>query len=76
MEKQQRYSGKSGMDWIDWCEDNFTPEEVRGFYKFTIGKYISRFGRKDDPVREAYKIMDYANRLHEFEVKQLGEEHE
>ena len=42
---------------------NMTPEEFQGYCKGNIIKYACRCGRKDDPLKEALKIVDYANWL-------------
>lgn len=58
------YSGKS--DVIDFCEKQFTDEEIEGFYKFNIIKYATRLGRKDDVDKELHKIMTYAYRYRKY----------
>lgn len=65
--KQERYKNDDGTDWIDECAATFTPEEFRGAMKFTIGKYMSRLGKKDEIKKEVGKIADYAARWLEIE---------
>ena len=48
---------------IETMQANMTPEEFQGFCKGSIIKYACRCGRKDDPLKEALKIVDYANWL-------------
>jgi hypothetical protein len=68
--KQERYKDADGkLDYIDECTVKFTPEEFRGAMKFTIGKYQSRLGKKDNIVQEVTKIADYANRWLQYEIK-------
>jgi len=68
--KQGRYKSLDGkLDYIDECAANYTPEEFRGAMKFTIGKYQSRLGKKDNIVQEVTKIADYANRWLQYEIK-------
>lgn len=68
--KQERYKSSDGkLDYIDACAANYTPEEFRGAMKFTIGKYQSRLGKKDNIVQEVTKISDYANRWLQYEVE-------
>ena len=68
--KQERYKSLDGkLDYIDECAANYTPEEFRGAMKFTIGKYQSRLGKKDNIVQEVTKIADYANRWLQYEIK-------
>ena len=69
MEKQKRYTNKSGDDWIDECAESFTPEEFRGAMKFTIGKYNKRVGKKDVILKEVQKMKDYCNRWEQYELK-------
>ena len=73
MTRPSRYTENgSSRDWIDEFCATSTTEEVRGAFRFTIGKYLRRYGKKDDPLQEAIKIQDYANRLVEFERSKLG----
>lgn len=68
MTRPSRYTeNNSSRDWIDEFCATSTPEEVRGAFRFTIGKYLRRYGKKDDHLQEALKIQDYANRLVEYE---------
>lgn len=69
MEKQKRYTSKSGADWIDECAESFTTEEFRGAMKFTIGKYNKRVGKKDVILKEVQKMKDYCNRWEQYELK-------
>ena len=48
---------------IETMQANMTPEEFQGFCKGNIIKYACRCGRKDEPLKEAEKIVDYANWL-------------
>ena len=73
MEKQKRYTNKSGQDWIDECAESFTPEEFRGAMKFTIGKYNKRVGKKDVILKEVQKMKDYCNRWEQYELKLIEE---
>jgi hypothetical protein len=71
MKRPERYTeNNSSRDWIDEFCATSSVEEVRGAFRFTIGKYLRRYGKKDDPLQEAIKILDYANRLVAFEREQ------
>ena len=48
---------------IETMQANMTPEEFQGYCKGNIIKYACRCGRKDEPLKEALKIVDYANWL-------------
>lgn len=76
MNRPARYTeNNSRRDWIDeFCATSST-EEVRGAFRFTIGKYLRRYGKKDDPLQEAVKIQDYANRLVAFERDLAAPDH-
>lgn len=63
--KQERYKSDNGKDFIDESYETMTWEEFVGAMKFTIGKYMKRFGKKDDIESESKKVMDYAIRLHQ-----------
>ena len=76
MKRPERYTeNNSNRDWIDEFCATSTVEEVRGAFRFTIGKYLRRYGKKDDPLQEAIKILDYANRLVAFEREQKSGDH-
>lgn len=48
---------------IETMQANMTPEEFVGFLKGNIIKYACRCGRKDEPLKEAKKIKQYAGWL-------------
>lgn len=76
MKRPERYTeNNSSRDWIDEFCATSSVEEVRGAFRFTIGKYLRRYGKKDDPLQEAIKILDYANRLVAFEREQKSGDH-
>ena len=54
----------TGKDYLSRCEDTFSREEMIGAYRFTLGKYVDRMGKKTgEPVeKELAKIIDYATR--------------
>ena len=49
---------------IEVMQALFTPEELRGFLKGNIVKYVLRLGKKDAPEKEATKIKRYAEWLY------------
>lgn len=57
-------SDSTGKDYLARCEDTFSREEMIGAYRFTLGKYVDRMGKKTgEPVeKELAKIIDYATR--------------
>lgn len=54
----------TGKDYLARCEDTFSRDEMIGAYRFTLGKYVDRMGKKTgEPVeKELAKIIDYATR--------------
>lgn len=63
--KQDRYknSPEDEEDYIDKTYRSMPWKEFLGAIKWTIGKYFDRFGKKDDILKEAIKIEDYAIRF-------------
>lgn len=53
-------------DYITRTERTYPPEQMWGVYKWTIGKYLDRLGKKDDPIRELRKVIDYSNRFIDY----------
>jgi hypothetical protein len=61
------YKRENNSDLIqDWIMRK-SPEEVRAALCFNIEKYLERYGKKDDLVKESEKIMNYAVRLWQYE---------
>lgn len=50
---------------IQRLQEVLTPEEFQGFCRGNILKYAERMRYKDEPVKEAKKIVDYANWLYQ-----------
>lgn len=50
----------NGVQPIQFCQQFMTKEQFEGACMKDMVKYISRFGKKDDKVKEAKKIVDYA----------------
>ena len=48
---------------IEFMQAQMTQEELVGFLKGNIIKYVARCGKKDDPMKEAAKIKRYAEWL-------------
>ena len=48
---------------IQRAQDVLTPVQFQGAMLYTMMRYIERFGHKDDPLKEALKISDYAGYL-------------
>ena len=48
---------------IETMQSNMTHDEMIGFLKGNIIKYACRCGKKDEPLKEAEKIKQYAEWL-------------
>ena len=68
-DKQPRYKGDDGLDWIDEFARDNSIDDFRAAMRFTIGKYEKRLGKKDAMSKELYKMSDYYKRWSEVEKK-------
>lgn len=68
-----RYGGDTPYETKKVAEKWHTSEQYEGWILITLEKYLSRFGKKDDKIKEAKKILNYAQFLLEFEEKQAKE---
>lgn len=64
-----RYGGDDIYETKKVAEHWHSEEMYRGWLVITIEKYCSRYGKKDDKLKEAYKIANYGKFLVEFEEK-------
>jgi len=62
-------------DLITHLDDIFTEEELRGFLKGNIFKYVDRYQDKNG-IEDLEKTREYTHRLEEFEKKVSGEDNE
>lgn len=61
------YKGKDGRDLFDRFESGLlTPDEVVGFYKGNVIKYLTRFKKKNG-IEDLRKAQVYVMRLIDFE---------
>lgn len=58
--RQPHYEG--GIDPITFGQDNLKPEEMNGFYKMNVIKYVARCDRKNG-LEDLQKAQDYLNLL-------------
>jgi hypothetical protein len=58
--KQPEHYLKNGMDVIDFAKLQFTKEEVKGFFRMNILKYVTRYDRKN-----GVEDLEKANRIRE-----------
>lgn len=52
-----------GIETIDYMRAKSSPEVFRGHLRLTAIKYLSRYGHKDEELREAQKALWYINKL-------------
>lgn len=71
--RQPHYEG--GIDPITYGQDNFTPQEMNGFYKMNVVKYVSRCDRKNG-LEDLKKAQDYLNLLIKSYEKRGIEQHD
>jgi hypothetical protein len=58
---------RGSVQLIDFLEANFTPEEYAGYLKGNVIKYISRYQRKGEPLKDLHKALTYLEWLIAFE---------
>lgn len=61
--KRPAHYNRGGVECIDAIKAQLTPEEWRGYLRGQIAKYNWRLGAKDEPKREAGKLLFYAKLL-------------
>ena len=70
---------RGSVQFIDYLEGSFTPDEYRGFLKGQVIKYISRYRYKGSPAEDLLKARQYLEWLMEFERERatppLNEDH-
>ena len=54
------------IDVIKFSEENFSNEELKGFYRMNAIKYITRYDKKNG-IEDLDKAIFYINKLKEFE---------
>lgn len=63
------YQGQDGKDLFDRFEEGLlTPDEVRGFYKGNLFKYVARYQGKNG-LQDLDKAGTYLHRLRQFEAQ-------
>lgn len=55
---------KGDVEPIELMKAQMSPEAYMGFLRGNIIKYASRFGKKDETIKEATKILFYAEQLY------------
>lgn len=71
--KPKYYRGEDGKDLFDRFEEGLlSKDEVRGFYKGNIVKYVARYQGKNG-LQDLDKAGAYLHRLKQFETKLSGD---
>lgn len=65
----KRYAMENGQDYLANFELAHSQEEVRGAYKFTIGRYLERYMLKNG-IHDLSKAQEYISRLISYEKRQ------
>lgn len=61
------YQGK--VECIDYLQDKLSNEEIKGFCKGNVIKYLSRAGKKESEIDDCKKAQWYLNKLIEIMEK-------
>lgn len=64
--KPHHYIGANGTDVIGFAEAQFSKEELKGFYRINVMKYVTRYDRKNG-IEDLKKALNYLNMLVELE---------
>lgn len=57
---------KNGTDVIGFAKAQFSKEELKGFYRINVMKYVTRYDRKNG-IEDLKKALNYLNMLVELE---------
>lgn len=57
---------KNGIDVIGFSEAQFSKEELKGFYRINVLKYVTRFDIKDSALPDLEKASFYLDKLIEM----------
>lgn len=62
---------KGGIDPIGYGEQQFSNEEMKGFYRMNVIKYVSRYDKKNG-AQDLFKAQFYIKKLIELEREEEG----
>lgn len=63
------YYHQGNIDVIKFSEENFTKEELKGFYRMNVLKYVTRFDKKGSALSDLEKAAFYLEKLKAMESK-------
>lgn len=58
---------RGGIDVIGFSELQFSPEELKGFHRINVLKYVTRYDKKGTPLDDLQKARVYLDKLIEME---------
>jgi len=58
---------RGGIDVIGFSELQFDHQELKGFHRINILKYVTRYDKKGTPLQDLEKAAVYLNKLIEME---------
>lgn len=56
----------NGIDVIGFAEKQFSKEQLIGSHRINVLKYVTRFDKKDDPLKDLKKAREYIEKLIEI----------
>ena len=63
---QPSYYHNGNIDVIKFGEENFAKDEIKGFYRMNVLKYVTRFDKKGSALTDLEKASFYLNKLKEI----------
>lgn len=60
------YYHTGNIDVIKFAEENFSTDELKGFYRMNVLKYVTRYDKKNG-AEDLKKAATYLNKLFEME---------
>lgn len=67
------YYHQGNVDVIKFGEENFSEEELKGFYRMNVLKYVTRFDKKNG-LQDLEKAKFYLNKLVDMNEEQVPDE--
>lgn len=61
-----------GIDVIGFAEKQFSTEQLIGSHRINILKYVTRFDKKGQPVKDLHKARAYLEKLIELVEREGG----
>lgn len=68
------YYHQGNVDVIKFSEENFSEEELKGFYRMNVLKYVTRFDKKGSAFSDLEKAKFYLDKLVDMNEEQVPDE--